>query len=391
MNKYRHTAIALVLTVILILIPTIGAYANNISLNNVSELKYNEIDSKIPEEAVAFASEHYKEVLEISYPYNSLIESVDWDNYYLGSPYVICDLSNETFEEVYYFPVIYDDKVVLIISIINTTEGWTLSSSTEMVEILNDIQYVKNSTWIFYKEDNQIVAVSSEEQLAINKTVDYAETNSYSISSEKQPYSELIEKLSNHMQKKEVINVAQIQRNTEDIDIIEGYTPSFSTSTSTAKICSLYNAKGQESLPICWAASVATIVNYRLGKNYTAKNVCDKIGTGYVAKDINVKQKALKAYNISYYITTKQLSWSCLTKNIDNKYPVAASTFSSTSTDMGHALTVYGYKMISTSQYITVWDSASNSSKTVYYKSGGSTFTSGGSTYTWTKSLSYIY
>lgn len=105
------------------------------------------------------------------------------------------------------------------------------------------------------------------------------------------------------MQKMKPININQRIQNTYK-STLEGYMPSYNldrtSGSDVGRICSLYNAQGQGNLPICWAATVATIVNYRLGTSHTAKDVCDLEGTGYKAASIDVKKAALKDYGLTY-------------------------------------------------------------------------------------------
>ena len=168
------------------------------------------------------------------------------------------------------------------------------------------------------------------------------------------------------------------------------YTPSFSTSTTSSKTCSLYNKKGQGNYALCWAATVATICNYRNGTNITAKNVADKMAKGYNEGAVaEVGQLALQAYGVPYKVLrtgSNLMSWNTLKTNINNKYPVYADAKAGLG---GHVVTAYGYSTTAGTNYVIFWNSGTNSSMTITFKSSGTTFTYGNTTYTWMYSVSY--
>ncbi len=292
----------------------------------------------------------------------------------------------------YYYPILYKNEIVLVASIINTTNGWTLSASDEIIDGLKKINYKDNSS-LFYELDDCILAVSNEETKVIQsdekeKSLNYnKKEKKFEEISSIEKASEILENIDNM----KPVDIKQIQFSTQNNNIKEEYTPLFSEDRNSGsdyiKVCSLYNKQGQGSLPICWAASIATIVNYRLGTNYTAKDICDNEGLEYKGANIDTKQQALKTYGLFYDKMTSQLSWELIVKNINNKYLIAASTFDGRGN--GHSITVYGYKFTNANKYIVLHNPGTNDTQIVLYKTGGSTYTYNNKTWTWTKSLYY--
>lgn len=192
------------------------------------------------------------------------------------------------------------------------------------------------------------------------------------------------------VEKMEPIDCYQIDSLSIQRNIKETYTPSYSfdvtTGSDVGKIFSLYNKKGQGNLPICWAASVATIVNYRKGSNVSAKNVCNKMGTGYKGATIDTKLDALHEYGLTAYKKqTSNMSWKTIIKNVDNKRPIAMSAFSGAA---GHAVTLVGYRFRNGTKYIVLWNSGNEKMQTVTYPSSGKlTFSYNNDTWVWTQSL----
>jgi hypothetical protein len=165
----------------------------------------------------------------------------------------------------------------------------------------------------------------------------------------------------------------------------EEYTPGL-RKNDYGYVCKLFNQKGQGSLPICWAASVATIVNYIQGKNVTAKQVCRNINHKYTGGNIDTKEKALNSYGIKYtQKRNRQLNWSEIVENIQRKSPIAASTFSKES---GHAITIYGYRTMQKEKSVIFWNSADEDFHYMSYKNGKFAFEFNNKFFVWKKSLS---
>ncbi|MGF7144882.1 hypothetical protein HNQ56_003315 [Anaerotaenia torta] len=254
-----------------------------------------------------------------------------------------------------------------------------------MVKELNKIDYTAEN-YIFYESNDNIFAESSTEVINLS-----------GIESEKcrtfQAYDfNEKEKIISKAVKNFVKTDPSAKKNK---NIKDKYTPSYSESTSTSKVCALYNNKGQGSYGNCWAAAVATIANYRNGTNITPTQVCDFMGIGYdEGGDTYDSQSALSHYGV--YLNNEifaPLSWSSIKYNIDNAYPSYASLADNYYN--GHAVTVYGYRQININQFIVIWNSGLNGGsggvQIVYYYSTGTTIPYNNKTWTWIKSLCWIY
>lgn len=244
---------------------------------------------------------------------------------------MVYDLDKADQDEIYYYPITIDGKIVMVLSVMGTSEGYSLSVSEEMVKELNELEYTKNR-YIFLKSGENLVAENSHNDVCVKGK------KTYKISQFcKNSYSKKVNTVVESMKKYVKCDVQKQKKNP-----VEKYTPQFSTSTSAYKRLALYNARGQ----------------------------------GYYAI----------AYNV---LLNKQASWSKIQSNIAAKKPIAASA---TSTIGGHAVTIYGYRWVGTSQYVILWNSGLNSGKggtqIVYYKPTV-TFAYAGTTFTWYRTLMY--
>lgn len=180
----------------------------------------------------------------------------------------------------------------------------------------------------------------------------------------------------------------------ENTDMRTTYAPAFSSSTSSSKVCSLYNAQGQGAYGLCWAAAVATICNYLNGTNITAKNVADEMNVGYDDGALpEMAQEALSRYMVRYnninLYASEVMTWESYKINVNNKYPIYVRALASGG---DHAVVAYGYMIAAGVRYITIWNSGVNggtgSSTTLMFRDYGTTFTYNNKTYTWAHSVS---
>lgn len=370
---------------IILFVSCFGIKGSAATLENDSDIvakKTLQVDEKIPNEVTRYVLDKYLEIIEIAKSYYTEF-SDDTEDYSLGVPFVIYSEINKNWNSVYYYPVIKGDCILLVISVIDTNYGLTLSASKEFVPQLNEINYITDSNWIFYEDNNRIIALSEKSTILMSED----SNTTFSVKSDEQKsYTDLLNTISKKIEQRSPIDVDYITNLSKNIDFLEEYTPSFSTNTSTSQICQLYNAQGQIG-GTCWAASVATIVNYRLGTGYTAYDVCDKIGVDYAAGTIGDKLYALSSYGLNYSRSDSQAPWNTIKNNIAGQYPIAASTFSGSD---GHAITVYGYRTIGATDYIVFWNSGEQSTQIVTYLPNGTTYSYNGTTWTWTKSLYYL-
>jgi len=90
----------------------------------------------------------------------------------LGSPSVIYELNKSVQDEIYYFPLLDSNKnIILLMSVIGTTTGWSLSASDQWV---NDLKKLGNITsdYIFYKSGDNLAAESQNAEYTVTGTAD---------------------------------------------------------------------------------------------------------------------------------------------------------------------------------------------------------------------------
>ncbi len=358
--------------------------SNKLTVDAASQMDSFEVymEQAIPSEAKRVAENSYKDMVNVVLHKQDYfdVKRSDLMDVKLGKPFVIFEEELGQ-DEIYYFPLVKNNKVIMVLGVSGANNGWGVSLGTEYVAILNDIGYSKNS-YYFIKRGETLIAenpLKSYGMRSVNNNMQITIKPSSFVLQEKRV--DLAERITSFNK----VNVEKALKNYRMGNKLEGYAPSFGTSTSTAKVMALHNPQGQGQLELCWAASVSTIVNYVYGTNYSATDVADDQEVAYKGQDIYTKQKALDYYGVNYdYITNSQLSYNIIKKNVNNQRPVAVTAKSG---KWMHAVTLYGYG----SNYIYLWnsglDGGNGSSQLIKYNSTGTTFPYNNMTYAWTASL----
>ena len=120
----------------------------------------------------------------------------------------------------------------------------------------------------------------------------------------------------------------------------------------------------------CWAACIATIVNYKKSSNITEEGVISASGITSGA-DINQTLSVLNDYSLSYKSTLSKIGWSRVKSCISADYPFIIGLESG---GMGHMITGYGYSCTqgdpdsdTASRYVKAWDPVGSKISFAYY------------------------
>ncbi len=344
----------------------------------------------IPKEVNKFARDNYIELILCAEDYKTDFQLTDDDfiDIKLGEPFCIYKIGDSEQKGIYYYPLINsENQFILLMTIIDTNHSMQYCLSNEFIDILNQIDYY-NIDYVFYEDEEDVIAQSCADIFYLY--------NSETETSSKVDYYDIHRRIISSMKSLEEINIEENSNNT-DANVKERYTRSFSTDIEETGRCvkmfQLCNAQGQFSKGMCWAASVATMVNYINGSNISAMQVCNLMNIGYdEGGDIYDKKAALLKFGLQYHICWTTLNWDKIQRNIDMKMPIAMSA---TSTDGMHAVTLVGYRIVQFNRYIAIWDSASNGGngamKIINYSGKYTTFRSdvSGPVFTWIESLYY--
>ena len=123
--------------------------------------------------------------------------------------------------------------------------------------------------------------------------------------------------------------------------------------------CNIKKFMKQGDYYLCWAASVATIVNYKKNRNISAKTVANAMKIGYNDGATPLQtEKALNKYGLTYKAKESKISWATIKRRIsvnDRPFSIALTPLSG---GMGHMITGYGYNtFMSGMKMVEYWDS----------------------------------
>jgi len=192
-----------------------------------------------------------------------------WDCLTFGESYVVEKIGGDTQDEIYYYPLINGEDIVLVVSVYSTEDGWMYSLSEEMVPQLNYIDFENNQEeYTLYYDENRLIVESG------NGKVEFPEIDAMIAGNN--DFS-LLETESNMWATYGRSSLGPLTRKS-------GYYPSLKIDEKAYKECKLQKPAGQGNDGMCWAAVCATMLNYEYGTSLTAKKICDYKGIDYNAR-----------------------------------------------------------------------------------------------------------
>jgi hypothetical protein len=168
-------------------------------------------------------------------------------------------------------------------------------------------------------------------------------------------------------------------------------------SIPSSKYLSNYPIVAQGNLPICWAATIASMVRFEkpslFGSDLTGKSVCDAISHAYVGGTWEDVMKGMKFYLKSPYLPTllnSALSYSSVITVINNNDPALMGNIEVGGPNVHHTA-LCGYIMGKSSFTIRLMDPAYACFKLSTQTASGFTFTFGNLTFKWDKTVRLYY
>lgn len=366
---------------------------NSVGVKTVYTVLLEE-SSEIPDEVLSYADRIYQD-LAMSVDRSEELYDVSLGNVEhleLGKPFVIYDVNKkDTSSNIYYFPVIENETIVLEMAVYPVNGSYCASMSKGMAEQLEKADYLNKSEMIFYYTGD---AIFCETESDMHRMVRNDNPLTEIKEEELQNYN-AFQELS-YDEKKNIIDnekkeIKTVQKTIEQWGDEKETENGFSQKDTYGVKLNMNNCTvSQYNYNTCWAASVATTVRYITGnRTLTATAVCDKMGIDYMTGgSISEKQTALRLYGIDYTkLVYKQLSFDDVKVNITQQSPILISAFGN-ATGGGHSLTITGYTTYGAVKQIQVWNSATEEYQTTVYNESGSGFPMNGQSYIWKYSLS---
>lgn len=314
-----------------------------------------------------------KELVQANYSQPSMIDvreglsvyNADEDNYYFVYP-------------------IFNNGVCEYIAEVSTEGNVVMKNNASMI---NEIMNLQDGQYILYIIDGGLYAESNNNVIFINKeylnqsnNVSFAQMTYY----EKMNYIFQINTQMDYY----IVNASNLSL-VQNIEITEPgkYERNVITGTAGDKLtykCNISDFVRQGNYQLCWAASAATVINYKLGISITPKYLADKQHIPYdKGGSIYEIHASLIGFGLPYTIQYSKISWSQIKSNINSDKPFViglVNTFS------GHAITGYGYGCLardtsSSARVIYAWDP--NGSQISFLDTASNRITTSGQLFNW--------
>ncbi len=334
----------------------------------------------IPDDVWEYVEKNCRDAIKIAIDAEAIdIDITENSQIYVMKPYIIVG-TEESQNAVYKFPFVLNDKVFMILTVTNTTEGFKMNFGENISEKLNGIDYLKKD-YVFYENAKNIVA-ECENKSEVLYT--YEPTMGINQISEEVNYRKLSfdDKVEDSIEKITSFKPC----NMETFCSIEE-----NLYHKMSRILQIKNKCAQYQYGMCWAAA-GTVINYKLGRNVNAFDICNRMGIGYnEGGSIFDIRAAMEREGLVYSkIRADALSTKEIKENIDKSNPIIAG-MDSTVSNAAHALVIYGYETRNNKEYITYWNPYdSGTEKEVAYPSVNPILVLEKEVYVWKRTLSKL-
>lgn len=248
--------------------------------------------------------------------------------------------NNDDDEVIYIYPI-YSNSECVLLGLSDGNGNVTLSEDISMYEkiVYSDcegecVPFFENGA-LYFQNDNECKRVYKiYEDSGDDENFQYVDNIT-----EVGKFKESLYNVS----EKNIVKSIDLDSDEKYMSVITSSNKLGSISLATKK-CNITNFVSQGNDGLCWAASVATIVNYKRGlgvHGYTARNIADEMGIGYnEGCSVDEARAALARYGLSYNILKDKMSWYSIKRNISLDKPFMIGL----KCDNGkHFITGYGY------------------------------------------------
>ena len=312
----------------------------------------------------------------------------------ISQPFSMARIEKDNYilvEDILYFPIVSGNRIIAILTLIKNNGDLSCSLGKDFAPELDAYchEQVGELTFVLFSHNGDINAVNEEN--VVTKIYSYEDKE---LDSSKIDYS-------NMAAYRNVINPVSIY--TSDLTTVPNIcNESYSIMTSGYHLLpnySLYikdmDVNGVQK-PICWAAVVASMVNFEMDPQYdslTAKQVCDDQNHSYTGEYEWNTPPYLSYYLPEIFLPTyvaRALTESEIQVVINNVDPAYMSSYCGLTR---HATALCGYYLSTQGNVTEIWlmDPAYECIKIAQKVNGYYRYAFGSQTYTWNRSIRFFY
>lgn len=365
---------------------SVGVTTSKVNVVNAAGISSAKIITvQVPNDVSLFAAKEFPKQISGAAKFATEygLDSSDATHYTLGTAFNIYNFANDyiTDSGIYYFPVLYKGKIKATLAVTKSKDG-SLSStfSKGFASKLEDtLESNANKQFRLINIDGEIRAVNDKDAILVAKDI-YKDTAA-------EVKTETINKINylakNNISKKynEVINnITPLDMTPMVVDPGSGLTGSQYLSVPIVYQCGY---------PWCWAATCASIINYKKGAGLYADDVVKYIYGSVVYTASGTSKQDIQAYNhwglypCDYCYNE---TWSDAKYVLNSNNPIH-SLWYPISSNNGHSMTVRGYEAYSDGSifYLLIDPNVGYVSVTAHTYSGDCVYSMNGTNYYWSE------
>ena len=349
------------------------------------------LSTEVPQEVISYADSVLPEHLHAMSltPAEYGLGGCDLSQLALGTPFNVYQLNDASLTDTqnYYFPLLCNNQIVALLAVADNNGTLSSTFSQSFAKTLNGILSAnRGRAFRLVSVENELLAVDDAEALLVSDDMGRSDAG------EKSP-AEVIGQVSQFSKQNEEANryeetpvmATRVSHSRASLMAVRGPVgPTDSVSRNVPYV-------SQEGKNWCWAATCASIINYKKGKNLTAADVVKYTFNGKTPNTGGTTQQDLAAYRhwgLSPYSDPQNVSWSSATSELKSRGPIHSLWYSLNGD--GHSMTVRGYEYYADRDgkvYLLVEPNSGYASVTGQTDSGDCCFILSGIRYYWTASL----
>lgn len=365
-------------------------HADSISDGQAAQIISIEVPSDVQSYAVSILPYHLNGVKKTPIEYG--FKDCNISKITLGNPFNIYKYSNEEVVNtgVYYFSVLYNGNIKATLAVTKDKNGSLTSTfSKGFSSNLNKIlHYNKNKKYRLFDIENEIRAIDSDNALFVSD-------DKFSENSSKEISVNIINKI-NNLNKSNIDNKKYKECYVEPLQVnnnSNNISPNSFVGPTSYKYLSVPYVP-QDGYNICWAATCASIINFKKNLTLSAEKVYDFVyphdPTYNQGGDYTDELKAYNNWGLYPHYYNSDITWTNATNELNTGNPIDSGWYDGTLKINGHAMTVRGYEYYSDSGrriYLLIDPNSGYVSTTGQTYSGDCVYTLGGTNYYWMESI----
>lgn len=354
------------------------------------DISYEEyMSNNVPGDLMEYFNEIYEQTISVYIETKFPNETKFQENFWVGEPFVINKMNGNI--DIWYVPI-YENNKILCIYCIGHNGDYNCTITGAYAEELNNIGYSSND--ILFQTGNGIYAIDENNVVSVIDGDGLEEEYAY------MDYSQIYNKITSvKLTNSNSSNLIKykMKKSSSSGSLSSGGAV---TQSGQGAVCDMNGCfVKQYDYELCWAASVATIIRYRMSNvavnAFDIAILCDKPdiddnGREHYTGTIYEAQFALCYYGVYYSVFERKLSMAETKREIISGNPIYMLSYGEDSLGIinSHVTVIYGFREVFNMGILNMWNPRMEEEELVIYpKSGDVTYLYENLRYKWAGTL----